>query len=465
MKNLLMKVSLFLVAIVLVISSIGLSPASAAVPFKDILSTDKEIIYLYERGMIKGTSSTTFSPDAAVTREQAAVLIGRAFNMNGKLRNTSFKDVKASDYSSGYIQSAVEKGIITGYDDGTFKPKQTMTRGEMAFLLSRAFNLTKTGNVFFTDIKVDTASTSLYTAVNKIATFGISNGTGTGTYSPAEDLNRRQFAAFLARGLNPNYRVVFQNASIDTLYVTVDSLNVRTGPSTGYTAIGKLNTNAKFTVYGYNGVWAYGNSGNVTGYVHSSYLSKAAVVATTKKYIAIDAGHGGTDPGAVANGLREKDVNLDVAKRVEALLKTKGISVYMTRTTDKTIALDQRVPLAVKSGANAFVSIHANSATPAASGSETFYSAALSQNAIDSKQLATFIQNRLYKAMDHNNRGVKDVPYLVLRTNPMPAALVELGFLTNSSDAYKLSTTTYKDRAAKAIASGIDDYYKWKANN
>lgn len=464
MKNLFMKVSLFLVAIVLVISSIGLSPASAAVPFKDILSTDKEIIYLYDRGLIKGTSKTTFSPEAAVTREQAAVMIGRAFNFNGTLRKTSFNDVKSSDYSSGYIQSAVEKGIITGYEDGTFKPKQTMTRGEMAFLLSRAFNLTKTGNVFFTDIKVDTASTSLYTAVNKIATFGISNGTGTGTYTPNEDLNRRQFAAFLARGLNPNYRVVFQNASIDTLYVTVDSLNVRTGPSTGYTAVGKLNTGAKFTVYGYNGVWAYGTSGTISGYVHSSYLSKA-VVSTEKKYIAIDAGHGGTDPGAVANGLREKDVNLDVAKRVEAYLKTKGISVYMTRSTDTTIALDQRVPLAVKSGANAFVSIHSNSATPAASGSETFYSAALDENAIHSKQLATFIQNRLYKAMDHNNRGVKDVPYLVLRTNPMPAALVELGFLTNSSDAYKLSTTYYKDRAASAIASGIDDYYKWKANN
>ena len=459
-----MKVSLFLVAIVLVISSIGLSPASAAVPFKDILSTDKEIIYLYDRGLIKGTSTTTFSPEAAVTREQAAVLIGRAIGLSGKLRTTSFKDVKSSDYSSGFIQSAVEKGIITGYDDGTFKPKQTMTRGEMAFLLSRAFNLTKTGNVFFTDIKVDTASTSLYTAVNKIATFGISNGTGTGTYTPNDDLNRREFAAFLARGLNPNYRVVFQNASIDTLYVTVDSLNVRTGPSTGYSAAGKLNTGAKFTVYGYNGVWAYGKSGTIAGYVHSSYLSKE-VVSTEKKYIAIDAGHGGTDPGAVANGLREKDVNLDVAKRVEALLKTKGISVYMTRSNDTTIALDQRVPLAVKSGANAFVSIHANSATPAASGSETFYSAALDENAIHSKQLATFIQNRLYTAMAHNNRGVKDVPYLVLRSNPMPAALVELGFLTNSSDAYKLSTTTYKERAANAIASGIDDYYNWKANN
>ncbi|MBB5179418.1 N-acetylmuramoyl-L-alanine amidase [Planomicrobium koreense] len=464
MKNLFMKVSLFLVAIVLVISSIGLSPTSAAVPFKDILSTDKEIIYLYDRGMIKGTSATTFSPDASVTREQAAVMIGRAFNFNSTPRKTSFTDVKSSSYSSGYIQEAVNRGIITGYGDGTFKPLQTMTRGEMAFLLSRAFNLTKTGNVFFTDIKVDTASTSLYTAVNKIATFGISNGTGTGTYAPNEDLNRRQFAAFLARGLNPNYRVVFQNASIDTLYVTVDSLNVRTGPSTGYTAVGKLNTGAKFTVYGYNGVWAYGTSGTISGYVHSSYLSKA-VVSAEKRYIAIDAGHGGTDPGAVANGLREKDVNLDVAKRVEAYLKTKGISVYMTRSTDKTIALDQRVPLAVKSGANAFVSIHANSATPAASGSETFYSAALDENAIHSKQLATFIQNRLYKAMSHNNRGVKEAPYLVLRTNPMPAALVELGFLTNSSDAYKLSTVYYKDRAASAIASGIDDYYKWKANN
>ena len=67
--------------------------------------------------------------------------------------------------------------------------------------------------------------------------------------------------------------------------------------------------------------------------------------------------------------------------------------------------------------------------------------------------------------MDHQNRGVKNYGFQVIRTNPLPAALVELGFITNKADASKLATATYKDRAATAIALGIEDYYNWKAKN
>nr|WP_316047404.1 N-acetylmuramoyl-L-alanine amidase [Planococcus glaciei] len=355
---------------------------------------------------------------------------------------------------------------MTGDSNGNFRPKDTMTRGEMAYLISRAFNLTKSGHVYFMDIKTDASSTSLYTAVNRIATAGITNGTGSGNYEPNKNLNRREFAAFVARGLNPDFRVVFKNVMISEMNVTVDNLNVRKGPDVSYSSVGKINKGAKFQVYGYNGSWAYGKSGTLTGYVSTAYLSKTVVpVVNAKRFVVLDPGHGGTDPGAVANGLQEKAINLDVAKRAQAILKNKGISVYMTRTTDVFIPLASRVDLAVKSGGNAFVSIHTNAATPAASGSETFYSAALDQRAQDSKQLATFIQNRLYKAMNNTNRGVKEAGYLVIGSNPLPAALVELGFITNSTDASKLASATYKQRSAEAIAGGIEDYYKWKENN
>nr|WP_316046864.1 S-layer homology domain-containing protein [Planococcus glaciei] len=94
MKNLLTKASLFFVAMILVITSLGSHSASAAgVPFKDIKTTDKEIIYLWQKGLINGTSRTTFGPTESVTREQAATMIGRAINLNGTPRKTSFKDV------------------------------------------------------------------------------------------------------------------------------------------------------------------------------------------------------------------------------------------------------------------------------------------------------------------------------------------------------------------------------------
>lgn len=457
MNSFFSKVMLFLVAAVLVISSIGLSPASAQTPFKDVSSSDVEIDYLYNKGLIKGITTTQFGPDYSVTREQAATLIGRALGLNGTERKTKFSDVSSTSYSSGYIQSAVDKGIITGYPDGSFKPKQTMTRGEMAFLLSRAFNLTKTSTVFFSDIKLDNHEDSLYTAANKVATAGISNGTGGGSYSPNKNLIREEFAIFLARALNSNFKVAFQNATVAKLYSTTDNLNVRSGPSTGYKIIGQIDTNDEVLVYGYSGGWAYGKSGNLTGYFSLSYLSKAA--SKPSRVMVIDAGHGGSDPGAVANGLREKDVNLDVSLRIERMLKAKGIKVLMIRRTDVFYTLDYRAAYGIKNGADAFVSIHANAYTPGTSGSETFYSASVGN---DSKQLATFIQNRLYKAMDHNNRGVKEYDYRVLASNPLPAALVELGFLTNSSDAAKLATSTYRERAASAVAEGIEDYYDWK---
>lgn len=458
MKRFATRISMFLIVMSLVLSSLGLNSASASVPFRDISSSDKEIIYLWNQGLIEGTSSTTYSPKDSVTREQAATLIGRVLKLNGTERKTSFPDVKANRYSSGYIQSAVEKGIITGYPDGTFKPSQTMTRGEMAYLLSRAFNLTKTSSVFFSDVHAS-SNQSLYDAVNKIATFGISNGTGDGKFSPQSDLTRRDFAIFLARAINPDYRVIFENATVSEMIVTTNNLNVRKGPDTSYSIVGKVHTGQKVEVYAFHGSWVYGKAGNLTGYISMSYLSK---VVDVNKVIVIDAGHGGKDPGAVANGLREKDVNLDVAKRVEALLKAKGITVLMTRTTDNFLTLDQRAVFGVTKGADTFVSIHANAASSGVSGSETFYSASLDQRALDSKQLATFIQKRLYVAMDHNNRGVKDADFRVIGSNPLPAALVELGFLTNKSDADKLKTNYYKDRAAKAIADGIVEYYNWK---
>lgn len=457
MVNFSIKLTTFFIAAVLVISSMGPNQVSAVTPFKDVSSSEVEIAYLYERGFIKGISENEFGLNNAVTREQAATLIGRALELNGTERETKFSDVSPTSYSSGYIQSAVDKGIITGYPDGTFKPQQIMTRGEMAYLMNRAFNLTKTSSIFFTDIKVDNTSTSLYTAVNKITTDGISNGTGSGNYSPNKELIRKEFAIFLARALNSEFKVIFQSATIDTLTSTADNFNVRSGPSTDDKILGQIQNGDKVEVYGYDGGWAYGKSGDLTGYFSLYYLAKN--VSTPSRVMIIDAGHGGSDPGAIANGLVEKEVNLDVALRVEKLLKAKGITVLMIRTTDVFYSLDYRAEYGVKNGADAFVSIHANAYTAETSGSETFFSASVAN---DSKQLATFIQNRLYKTMDHKNRGVKEAPYRVLAANPLAAALVELGFLTNTEDATKLATSTYREKSAVAIADGIEEYYNWK---
>lgn len=443
--------------------SLFASSASAKAPFTDILSTDKEIHYLYDRGLINGTTSTTFSPTLSVTREQAAAIIGRALKLNGTQRATSFPDVSRHSYASGYIQSAVDAKILTGYPDGTFKPSQTMTRGEMAYLLSRAFSLSQTSQVTFNDVPYNGQQTSLYMAINKIATAGITNGTGNGNFSPNKQLVRREFAIFIARALNEQFRVSFEDARANTLQSTVDGLNVRSGPSTTHSIVGKVNKGDLVTMHRVENGWVYGTSGNVTGYFSLNFLTVDPSDYRTRVFV-LDPGHGGTDPGAVSNNTIEKVVNLDVALRVESKLKARGVTVLMTRRTDVFHSLEYRAGFGLQNNADTFLSIHANAAAASVSGSETFYSASVvdDKRAAYSRQLATFVQDRLHVAMNHPNRGVKEADFRVLASNPLPSVLVELGFLTNTTDAAKLRDPIFQDRAAQAIADGIMDYYTWR---
>ncbi|MGF7530689.1 N-acetylmuramoyl-L-alanine amidase [Bacillus paralicheniformis] len=175
------------------------------------------------------------------------------------------------------------------------------------------------------------------------------------------------------------------------------------------------------------------------------------------KKIFIDAGHGGTDSGAVGNGLYEKSVNLDVAKLINTKLSNGGALPVMARTNDTYLTLAQRVSKAQSNHADLFVSIHANSATPAASGTETYYYT--TYESANSKRLATEIQNRLYVALNTSNRGVKIGNFHVIRESKMPSCLVELAFISNVSDATKLKSSTYKEKGAKAIYDGIVAYY------
>lgn len=437
---------------------------AAASKFKDIDENYREYIeYLYNKKIINGINETEFGSKKTITREDAAKMIASAKGLPGVTpTKTKFPDVDPKSYASGYIKAAADKGYITGYPDGTFRPKQQITRGEMAYLITKAFGFTKTSTVFYKDVPTGTAQ---YDVINKLTTAGITNGTSGGNYSPKAAMPREQFAAFVARSLNSAFRVEYKMAAIDTKYVTASSLNVRHDPSTNKAPKGIFKQNEKVQVYGIIGNWAYVSNGKLEGYVSMSYLANSQVSTTPskgKRVITIDAGHGAHDPGAQANGIREKDLNLDVSLRVEKYLKSKGITVHMTRKTDVFLTLQQRVNVAKSNGSNAFVSIHGNAASASASGTETFYYASVQSRAQDSKQLATFIQSRLYKALGTTNRGVKNGNLHVLRENPLPAALVELGFLTNASDAKKLSSNTYKDLAAKAIADGIEDYYKWK---
>lgn len=171
----------------------------------------------------------------------------------------------------------------------------------------------------------------------------------------------------------------------------------------------------------------------------------------------IDAGHGGTDPGALGYGYRESDLNLQVAKKVEAKLKSKGIDVKMSRNSDIFYSLSERAEMANDYGADAFISIHQNSAeAKSANGIETYYN----RNKEEDKPLSNDIQKQVISQTGANNRGVKNAEFTVLVKSEMISALVECGFITNELEVKKLSDSSYQDKLATGIANGIEEYLK-----
>lgn len=177
--------------------------------------------------------------------------------------------------------------------------------------------------------------------------------------------------------------------------------------------------------------------------------------------IAIDPGHGGSDPGAVGPaGSREADVTLAVGRNLQALLVAVGNDIVMTRNSDTDVAppgaaarleLEARCGVVNMAGADLFISIHCNAADrPDASGTETWYYGA-------GHRLAAAIQRRL-ATLGLDDRGVKQGDFYVLKYTDMPAVLVELAFISNPKEERMLLDAAFREVAAGAIARGILDY-------
>ncbi|WP_422444731.1 N-acetylmuramoyl-L-alanine amidase [Thermoanaerobacterium sp. DL9XJH110] len=173
------------------------------------------------------------------------------------------------------------------------------------------------------------------------------------------------------------------------------------------------------------------------------------------KIIVVDPGHGGSDPGAGAGGVQEKDLNLDIALRLKKLLEDGGAKVLMTRDKDIFVNLYTRAGIANEVGADLFVSIHNNaSEKPDTSGTETLY-----YPAPEKKALAMAIQKAVVQSLGLPDRGIVERPGLVVtRETRMPSALVEVAFMTNKNDLKLLMTEEFRQKAAEGIAGGIINY-------
>lgn len=170
------------------------------------------------------------------------------------------------------------------------------------------------------------------------------------------------------------------------------------------------------------------------------------------KKVFIDPGHGGSDSGAVGvNNLLEKDINLQVAKKAESLLKKQGVEVKLSRESDVYLSLDARTTMANNWKADCFVSIHCNAFDGTAKGIETY---SYQSNTSDlAKKVHTQVLNTKAYTL---NRGLKTASFYVLKYTTMRACLMEMAFIDNVEDSKIL--TQRQDDLALGIAKGVCDY-------
>jgi N-acetylmuramoyl-L-alanine amidase len=176
-----------------------------------------------------------------------------------------------------------------------------------------------------------------------------------------------------------------------------------------------------------------------------------------KALVVVDAGHGGSDPGAMSAGLREKDINLAVALKVADLLEQRGIGVLLTRQQDRYIELEERADIANRRNADLFVSIHSDSNPDRSRQGFTVFvaraaSAAANRAAGDISQAMA--------ATGADSHGIREADYKVLINTSCPAVLVEIAHLSNVQDVARLRDAGWQNRIAQAIATGILTYLR-----
>jgi N-acetylmuramoyl-L-alanine amidase len=223
----------------------------------------------------------------------------------------------------------------------------------------------------------------------------------------------------------------------------------------------------------------------------SNSISQKLNLNQTKNIcIVLDPGHGGNAQGAAFFGQQEKNINLQLSHQIAQLLAKDGFNVQETRTQDIDLSLPSRIECACNNNANLFVSLHVNSApSPTATGIETYFHTSKTKptdefyfintptnnqikNLIEtyqkkltkySQSLAQSVQSSLVKTLqpiypEIRNRGVKSANFYVLSQNLAPAILIEVGFLSNSSEAQKLTDPKYRQLLAQGICKGIKQF-------
>jgi len=505
---------------VMVVAGLVLLPSplgAEAAGFPDVSSSMPSydaIQFLTGADVISGFPDGTFKPADTLKRGQATKVLVLWKGLTPSNSGPTFTDLD-SIYSA-YVRTAATQGWITGYEDGTFRPYSTLSRQQMAIIMVRAMgwdadagklSSSQIASVLaaFTD-EPDIASVArpyVALAVQR----GLFGGIGDGRFDPKSGITRAQFCMVVFRAelslLSVPQAIRFAGDYEDKTRVVVD-LSRKPGTVTAAVSADGLLT-VDYTGGGVAGVVSQAcgtpevdsvairqlkydprtvrvtvdlaryqrfrvmslapSDGKGYRIVIDVYRRLTGPLGAGPPLICVDPGHGGEDSGAIGiTGTLEKDLNLAISLLLAEDLKAAGLKVIMTREDDSYPTLQGRADMANEALANLFVSIHNNAAgDPDANGTETFYWGTPDNYSVEGKLLAEAIQRNLLAEIGSIDRGARTHwrNLVVLAETCMPAALAEVGFVTNAAEEAKLKTPEYQQAAALGVAKGVLEYLKW----
>lgn len=173
--------------------------------------------------------------------------------------------------------------------------------------------------------------------------------------------------------------------------------------------------------------------------------------APSETVVVLDAGHGGTDPGAMREGIQEKDITLGIIEKLKKILEAKGARIVLTRHDDTFVSLEDRTKITNQVGPNLFLSVHINSleSTSNICGIETYFQTELS------RPLAERVHASLVAGLSAPDRNIRRARFYVINHTPVPAILAEVGYITNKAERDRLISSDYQEKVASALARGV----------
>jgi N-acetylmuramoyl-L-alanine amidase len=472
------------------------------------------IEFMTAAGVISGFKDGTFHPGDTLTRGQATKVLVLWQNVElVKPSTASFPDL--DDVYRDYVETACAQGWITGFDDGRFRPYSTLSRQQMAIIMVRAMGwdaeakklsatkIQETLSTFSDGVEIASVARPYVALAVQRGLFG---GNGHGRFAPRDGITRAQFALVVFRA-ELSLRAVIQEVRFaadypDKTRVVIDLSRAPGKVSAAVSADGTLTINfqggaiagtlsqtcatpevksvgarqfaydprtvrvtlslARYETFRVMSLAP--SEGKGYRLVADVYKRTDGPVGDGPPLICIDPGHGGEAPGAIGvSGTPEKAVNLAIALPLAANLRKAGLKVVMTREDDRSVGLQERADIANAACASLFVSVHNNAASSDARGTETFYAGTPDSYSTEGKLLAEAIQRNLLEALGTIDRGARTHwnRLVVLHETDMPAALAEVGFMTNAEEEAKLLSPAYQQAAAQAIAEGVLEYLKW----